>query len=91
MCEQAVVRTLDKQEFRERFLFDQEKKRDKLQSAKKRNLPAKEQIFLDIVNILYENYGTDIKVNKVGQGLEFEHNDDIFSVKIVTKRNRVKI
>jgi len=87
------MRFMDKQEFTERFLHDQEERKLKASKPKTRKqsvLPFKEETYLDIINLFRELYGENVQVTK-DKDVEIEYNKEVFSIKIVAKRSRVAI
>jgi len=88
---------LSKEDFVEKFLYDQEERkknpvRIKKVTAKKNKsvLPFKEETYLDIINIFREKFGEDLEVIR-DKDLTIKYKGDIFNIKIVAKRERVNI
>jgi hypothetical protein len=86
------MRIVDKEEFIERFLFDQSNRKKAIPSKKRKAsiLPFKEETYLDIINLLREMYGDDIEVKK-NNDVNIKYGDDIFNIKVIAKRNRVAV
>jgi len=86
------MRIVDKEEFIERFLFDQSNRKKAIPSKKRKTsiLPFKEETYLDIINLLREMYGDDIEVKK-NNDVNIKYGDDIFNIKVIAKRNRVAV
>ena len=86
------MRIVDKEEFIERFMFDQSNRKKATPSKRRKAsiLPFKEETYLDIINLLREMYGDDIEIQK-GSDVNIKHQKDIFNIKIIAKRNRVAI
>ncbi len=86
------MRIVDKEEFIERFLFDQSN-RKKATPSKKRKvsiLPFKEETYLDIIMLLHEMYGDDIEIKK-SNDVNIKYDNDIFNIKVIAKRSRVAV
>jgi hypothetical protein len=86
------MRIVDKEEFIERFLFDQSNRKKATPSKKRKAsiLPFKEETYLDIINLLREMYGDDIEVKK-SNDVNIKYGNDVFNIKVIAKRNRVAV
>ncbi len=83
---------MTKEEFTDRILFDRSND-SKLPPRKKKKrkasvLPFKEGTYLDIINLLREKYGEDIRVKKEND-VTIYYNGEIYNIKVITKRARV--
>jgi hypothetical protein len=94
------MRIVDKNEFIERFLYDQEelkinpshlekKKKQKITKSKS-ILPFKEETYLDIINLFREKFEDNIEIIK-DKDIVVKYKGDIFNIKIICKRDRLKI
>ena len=83
------MNTLSKEEFRERLLADQEKRKEAKKRKKivKVGLPFKQEAYVDVVQLLKENY-PDAEIQK-GKEIIVEQGGQKHSIKIVEKRGKV--
>jgi hypothetical protein len=79
---------MNKEEFRNKFLQDQDRK--KRTKRKKSILPFKEETYLDLINLFREKWGNDIEVEKKKEVI-LKYKWETFNIKIITKRNRVNL
>ncbi len=88
------MQVMDKQDFIEKFQFDQaEYKNKKISSTYKKSssaLPFKEETYLDIINLFREEFGDKVSIEK-NKDVNLVFGDDIYNVKIIAKRIRVTI
>ncbi len=89
------IQPMEKEEFISRFLFDQEQrkhmqKKEKPSQKAKSSLPFKEETSLDIINLFREMYGDEVEVMK-DKDITLKYKGDTFNVKIISKRDRMKL
>lgn len=85
--ETSNIRIIDKKEFIERFLHDQKASKKRIKTT---NLSFKDETYIDIMNSLYEEYGEKVNVTKE-KGLIVKYKGQVFNIKVIAKRDRVKI
>ena len=79
---------MNKKEFREKFLQDQQN--ENMKKRKKSILPFKEETYLDIINLFREKWGKDLEVGREKE-VTLKYKGETFNIKIIAKRNRVNL
>lgn len=89
-----MKKKMTKEEFIEKFLYDQLHWEDFPKSSKKGRkksiLPFKEETYLDIINLFREKWGEDLEVIK-DKDVTIKYKGDTFNIKVIAKRNRISI
>ncbi len=88
------VYKMSKEEFIEKFLRDQSQQKHinskKKLSQRKSCLPFKEGTSLDIINLFREMYGEEIEIIK-DKDITLKYKGDTFNIKVISKRDRMKL